>query len=42
MILSQFDYGGESAMPYNVTVSTGDVADKAAQIQREAAELDRS
>ena len=27
-------------MPYNVTVSTGDVADKAAVIQREAAELE--
>ena len=27
-------------MPYNVTVSTGDVADKAATIQREAADLE--
>jgi WXG100 family type VII secretion target len=27
-------------MPYNVTVSTGDVADKAAAIQREAADLE--
>jgi 6 kDa early secretory antigenic target len=27
-------------MPYNVTVSTGDVADKAATIKRESAELE--
>lgn len=27
-------------MPYNVTVSTGDVADKAAAIQREASDLE--
>jgi WXG100 family type VII secretion target len=27
-------------MPYNVTVSTGDVADKAGTIQREAADLE--
>lgn len=27
-------------MPYNVTVSTGDVADKAATIQRETADLE--
>ncbi|WP_300603461.1 WXG100 family type VII secretion target [Trebonia sp.] len=27
-------------MPYNITVSTGDVADKAAQIQRTAGEIE--